>query len=292
MESALLALQQSIELAKGVLKVTMIDPEGNTLEVLNGKTIEFFAGFYKDQIKDTTGGTVVYNEGEIITKQYVMSIENTSQTPLELISTLYGGSGEPATISAPNAFPSSDYHQNRRYDVTSLSVTQISTAETGDFKQIAGTQSSQVKSQWGYSRYKNFGFNQQLYAYNPVEIDDSSQVPPWTYDTSLSPYIYNGQGLPDPFNIGFSPIVPFHWGHFLPFDPAYNIGAAEANVWIGTNNGSSVPDGNGDLSEFCIHVDHPLLPGLGAGFDISTGTSLVGYVQTGFCRYFHTGNDR
>lgn len=259
------SLQQAISSAKGVMKITMLDPQGNSLEVQNGQTIEFFGGFYKDMIKDTTGGTVVYNEGSIITNQYVMSIENTSQTALELVSTLFGGIGEIATPSDPFGNPSSDYHVNRRYDITSLNVTQISTAETGDFKQITGTQSAQVKSQWGYSRYKNFGFNEDLLLFDPV----NGNAPPanGSYDIPGG-YTYVGT------TVGPHNDVPYTWGHYLPFDPSNSpYGVATANVWDGTNT-LFVPDGNGPLTEFCIHKDHPALPALGSGFDITVPGAL------------------
>jgi hypothetical protein len=264
-ESSIQSLQQSIELAKGVIKVTMIDPDGNTLEVNNGQTLEVFGGFYRDLIKDTTSGTVVYNHGRIVTRQYIMNIENTSQTALELFSTLYGGIDILAPTSNPSAFPTEDYHVNRRYDIVPLGITEIASSQIGEFKEPPSLQSGQVKSQYTYSRYKNFGFGQNLYEFDPINGTSGSNY------GLVAAYSYNGQVIG-------ADTVPYNWGHFLPFDPTISAAAVstttDADVWVGTTNLTGDPIGNGNLSQFCIHKDHPSLLTLGNSFNISAGTNL------------------
>ena len=255
-QASLESLQQAISVAKGVIKVSIISPTGDSTEIKNGQTVDLFAGFYRDLIKDTTGGVTVYNEGQIVTSQYTLSIENTSATPLELISLLQGGIDEVAPTSNPSVNPDQDYHVNRRYDLPSLSVTENGTAETGSIKQPPGNQSAQVKSQYIYSRYKDFGLTDELYDGN------------FTYDPF---YSWNGQ------TVG-SEDVPYNGGNYLPFLPsqggaAYPNGGPQINVWDGTTNGSSIPQDNGEISEFCLHVDHPELQNLGNNYDITTGTN-------------------
>lgn len=243
LENLLLSIQQSISLSKGVIKVNIIDEDGNTSEVKNGETISLFAGYYKDLIKDTSGPSVVYNEGKIITKRYIISISNTSATPLELISLLQGGIDQIVPQSNPIAYPDSDYHINRRYDLSPIAINNLPDGEIGGFKHKAPYQSAQVKSQYFYCREKDFGLNNSLYQFYPN-----------LGYTALSSYNFQGQ-------IVFGNRVPYSGGHYLPYDPQFTnsgIFQVNSNVWNG-NITSSVPFGGGRLSEFCIHKDHPYL---------------------------------
>jgi len=236
-------LQQAIALDSGVISVSLIDPSGSVASVKNGDSISLFAGYYKDLIKDTTGGATVYNEGQIITKSYVISIKNTSATALELISLLQGGINEVSDSSLPFV-PGSDYHRNRRYDVVPIGVKSNVEPLTGQFKQIPSLQSGQVKSQYIHSRVREYGLSEELYA--PTD--------PSTY--SLDPgYIYRPL-------VG---VAPSNWAHYLPLDPQYPLSGTSTNtkVWNGSITGG-VAQGNGRLSEFCISVNHPYLKTLGA----------------------------
>ena len=238
-----------ISVAKGTIKVSIISPNGDTTEVKNGQTVEMFAGFYRDLIKDTTGGTTVYNEGQIITSQYTMSIENTSATPLELISLLKGGIDEVAPASDPVTNPDQDYHINRRYDLPSLGVTEITGVGLASIKQQPSSQSAQVKSQYVYSRYKDYGLTNPLYDADPINGSNG-------YDFVLT-YVFDGR------SVG-TETVPYNGGNYLPYDPTINTypnGGSNADVWDGTVV-AGTPGTGGTLSEFCIHTDHPILPSL------------------------------
>lgn len=252
-DSEIEALRQAIELARGVIKVSLIDPEGNVNEVVNGQTLDIFGGYYRDAIKDTSGGTVIYNEGRIITRQYTMSIENTSETRLELITLLQGGINEVTPESNPIAYPDSDYHINRRYDLAPLAITEIVEGDIAGIKHIPSAQSGQVKSQYTYARYKDYGLTEELYASNPTTGDYTEVGVPG------NPYDYNGQ-------IVDGDLVSYNWGHYLPFDPSFaSTFSQNVNVWNGVV-AASVPGGDGYLSEFCIHVNHPELKTLGVAF--------------------------
>jgi hypothetical protein len=253
LQTTLDAIQQSITLDKGAIKVSIIDSDGNSLEVANGDTVNLFAGYYKDLIKDTTGGTVIYNEGAIITKQYAISIQNTSASSLELISLLFGGINEIATSSDPSANPDNDYHVNRRYDIVPIGVNSNPVPAINNFKQKASVQSGQVKSQFIHSRIKEYGLSEEIY---------SPSTPASDYTLSsdysmVSTIPYRGQ-------IVGSTLIPYNWGHYLPFAPQFNIPgtATDSRVWNGTTDSSSTPNGGGYLSEFSISKDHPDLPTL------------------------------
>jgi hypothetical protein len=261
LQTTLDAIQQSINLDRGVIKVSIIDSDGNSLDVANGDTIQLFAGYYKDLIKDTTGGTLIYKEGAVITKQYAISIQNTSATNLELVSLLGGGISQlaqplsPSTglpiPTSPSAYPDSDYHVNRRYDIVPVGINSNPIPTINDFKQKASTQSGQVKSQFINSRVRDYGLSEEIY---------SPSVPSTGY--TLDATYATGSSTPYRGIVVGSTRVPYNWGHYLPFAPQYNPGGLSTSdkVWNGTTNASSVPGTNGYLSEFCISKDHPEIP--------------------------------
>jgi hypothetical protein len=263
LQTTLDAIQQSINLDKGVIKVSVVDSAGNSLDVSNGDTINLFAGYYKDLIKDTTGGTVIYNEGAVVTKQYAISIQNTSATNLELVSLLFGGISQVATSSDPVMYPDEDYHVNRRYDIVPIGVNSNPTPAINNFKQKASAQSGQVKSQFIYSRVREYGLSEEIYS---PSSPSTGYLLNSDY-TSATPY--RGQ------TIGSS-IVPYNWGHYLPFAPQFNPGSASTNlrVWNGTTDSSSVAQAGGYLTEFCISKDHPDIPVLAGPSSTYTTANL------------------
>lgn len=256
LQATLDSIQQSIQLDKGAIKVSIIDSDGNSLDVANGDTINLFAGYYKDLIKDTTGGTVVYNEGAVITKQYAISIQNTSATKLELVSSLFGGIGQIVPDSLP-LVPDSDYHVNRRYDIVPIGVNSNPTPVINNFKHIASIQSGQVKSQFIYSRVKDYGLSEDIYAPLTPATDYISGA-------YLTPgYTYNGKTFS-------SKNVPYNGGHYLPYNPRYSGIAGtstDPKVWDGTTDITGIPLGGGYLTEFCISKDHPVLLTYNASFN-------------------------
>lgn len=264
-QSTLDAIQQAITLDRGVIQVSVIDLDGNVTQVSNGDTVSLFAGYYKSLIKDTTGGTTIYNEGKVITKQYVISISNSSATQLELVSLLSGGTGEIAPASDPINYPDSDYHINRRYDIVSIGVGANAVPQKANFKQIASLQSGQVKSQFIHSRFKDYGLSNSLY-YPDLSSASYSEDP--TYATNTGGY----EGIP----VGGSRI-PYNWGHYLPFDPGYNVGGSsntDSRVWNGQTDVGAIPQGGGYLTEFCISRDHPNLTSLTPSYDIASGNNI------------------
>lgn len=263
LETVLDGIKQSLSSDRGAIKISVIDSDGNSLDVANGDTINLFAGYYKDLIKDTTGGTVIYNEGAIITKQYAISIQNTSTTALELISLLGGGINEVASPSDPIAYPDSDYHVNRRYDIVPIGVNANPTPLISAFKQKSSTQSGQVKSQFINSRIREYGLSEEIYA---------PSNPATTYaSVSYFSTAYGYQGR----TIGSTAFVPSNWGHYLPFNPVYGgvTGTStDSRVWNGNTTAASptvVALGGGYLTEFCISKDHPALPKLGPSFSVA-----------------------
>lgn len=241
----LASVQTALATSKGQLVVNIIDGDGNSRKIVNGQHVELFGGYYKDLIKDTSVTPVVYNHGKVIATQFLIELQNTSQTPLQLISALNGGVGESATISSPIINPTINYHTNLRYDISPLVINNSVSALLGAFVQKDGYQSSQVKSQFIYSRYKNVTLAETLYCGDNINLPTTA-----IYSNAVSGnYDYLGRVIG-------SKTIPYEHGHYLPFAPTTG---STPKVWDGTVDSNNAPIGNGLLSEFCIHKDHPYI---------------------------------
>jgi hypothetical protein len=254
MSDTLTAIQTSLSSGTGLLKVSIIDQDGNQITVNNGQTIQLFAGYYKDLIKKISGNSTSYDHGKIITNQYILQLENTSQSPLQLIAALNGGTGEKATTSNPT-IAASGYDTNLRYDLCPITIGNSTAGIPGGLKQIDGYQSSQVKGQILYRRVKSMNLSENL-----IDGDLSSSTTSYNPAFDVS-YSYAGR------EVVAGSTVPYAGAHYLPYDPtsaSMTIKVAGVNYNLSTNsavwNGSIqslAPVGGGLLSEFCIATDHP-----------------------------------
>ena len=254
MNDTLTAIQTSIATGAGQIVVSIVDQNGNSINVTNGQTIQMFAGYYKDQIKKTSGNTTTYDHGKVITNQYYVQISNTSQSPLELIAFLNGGTGEIAPASNP--LLTSGYDTNLRYDICPITIANATAGLPGGFKQQDAYQSSQAKGQIINRRVKSMNLAELL-------VEGDRKTTGTTYDPSFDTnYNYQGVLLP-----GSLTTVPYSAGHYLPYDPTLSSLTIKVNnvdyscspnaaVWDGAIV-STAPEGGGLLSEFCLSVDHP-----------------------------------
>lgn len=297
MQATIDSLQQAIAQAKGVIKVSIIDDLGNTSEIKPGDTVKLFAGYYRDLIRNTSGLTITYEDGKIITKQYIISIQNTSSTPLELIALMQGGIDQSMPISDPVVNPTIDYHVNRRYDLATIGINTGSDGTKGGTLYKSPYQSSQVMSQMIASRYKDYGLTNNLYAYDNLVSSTS-----YAADASIGlTNVYQGILIS-------SKRVPYHSGHYVPFEFDWDGGttfSTDINIWNGETNTSKVPQPNGYLNEFCMHIDHPYLKTLGANKDCTketldrrnyfspynTGSSVQSYMPVCHAAFFETSVD-
>lgn len=272
------ALKRAIQVDKGTIKVSIFDSEGNQINVSAGQEIKLFAGFYRDQIKNSSGSTVTYEDGKIINSQYSISIENTSQTPLELVSFIMGGMDQAVPTSFPSSYLDADYNVNRRYDKAPLTANDISQGFFNGLRQKTGYQSGQVKSQYMYLRYRDYGLSNALYAGDGLDTTaPTSNSNPKSF-TVVPKYKFDGRVVVGSGAPGGK--IPFNAGHYLPYDPAYNGNNAfntDANVFRGfvpdtSNSGTFKVDTNpGFLSEFCIHKNHPKLSALASQYVAQRG---------------------
>ena len=253
------AIQATLASGTGTLKVSIIDGANNQITVTNGQTIELNAGNYKDQIQNG----VVYEHGKVITRQYIIQLENTSQTALQLISALIGSLGQIATISNPINSPSEPYHTSLRYDLAPLVINSAVVGTIGGFRNINGYQSSQVKGQIIYNRAQSVDLSNNLIDGDRLAVTalDPNNISYNTTDIGYINYDYRGNTIN-------GTTVPYALGHYMPFDPtlsSYTIQKnnvsytlpTNSNVWNGTLDVNGAPVGGGLLSEFCISTDHP-----------------------------------
>ena len=255
------AIQNTLASETGKLKVSILAGADSQITVNNGQTIELDAGNYKDQIQNSGN----YNHGSIITRQYTIQLENTSQTALQLISALNGALGQIATISNPINSPSEPYHTSLRYDLAPLVINSSVVGTAGGFKHVNGYQSSQAKGQIIYNRAKSVDLSNNLIEGDRLAVtaQDPDNI---SYNNTDTDYInYNYQG-----NVINGTTVPYALGHYIPFDPTLSVLSIQknttpyslstnSNVWNGTLNSNQVPEGYGILSEFCISTDHPAI---------------------------------
>jgi hypothetical protein len=171
---------------------------------------------------------------------YYLELRNEAATPLELSSLIPGGQGVKAPISISGQ---NDYNNNRKYGETPIQLSGINSANVlvgttptpGAFIQASGYQSANAYSQFVYTRYKSVGLDEDLYFTPPTTLFWN---PSAGNTTNGSPV--NNDGI------------------VMPFDPFTTpLGSANSNIWNGAYTTSPIPDGNGNLNEFCVHISHP-----------------------------------
>jgi hypothetical protein len=251
LSDALAALKTSVSTAKADMQISIVTPEGTEIQVTNGTTVDIFAGYYKDLAITSTGEE---DAGKIISKEYQVKIRNTSATPLELYAALGGAIGIIANPSFPGSTIEQEYNQYQRYDKVPINVNGIEGANFASIAQKTGYQSAQVKSQYIFSRYFNIDHTKQLY------YGDGGDQSAETSITNPASYLVDD-------SYDFKPSYPttnnnYTAGHYLP--TIQNGGTQSSVVWNGVVS-SNTAAGNGYLTEFCIHKDHPYLKTLGTG---------------------------
>lgn len=237
MDKEIASLKALISVAKGVLTVYV--KSGNDLIKVNrGSVVELFAGYY-DELIDLTNSS---NYGKIVTVQYSVELRNETASPLELASIIPGGQNVMA-LDNTSTTASPDYSNNRKYDLTPVSLTSIKPSEvrpnlTGrsSFIHSAPYQSANSNSQFIYPRFKSVGLDEDLYFLPKTGLT-------WNSETGVSG-------------------IPVDGGSLIPFKPggASTPGTSNADIWNGAySSGTAV--GNGKLNEFCVHRSHPALSG-------------------------------
>jgi len=201
--------------AQGQLKVSLVDGQGNVINLVKDTLNKVFAGYYRQEV-----ATLDDPRGAIVTKTFFINLEDTEQTTLQLISRVTGNRGrmvkqseDPGFITAsaqngttiiPATYPwldnsaanqsdlrptyvsnDGDYNIQRKYDLSPIVLTNPSVLSNniyGQDKSIPPYQSAQNKNQFIYSRFKDVSSEESFYSYiSPsgqfvVNLDEAENV--------------------------------------------------------------------------------------------------------------------
>ena len=165
MEATIKDLKAKIDRVKPVMRVTILDADGNTIEVQNGTTINLFAGYYTEE-QEKMFSDAQDRVGAIITKEYTIQIENIEGSNLELISKFPGYSNEEWEERYRDTMKTetNPAWKRMRYNEIPLMYTLDAKELDNDSKysQI-NYQSPQVLSQYMYGRYSDVSGMNELY---------------------------------------------------------------------------------------------------------------------------------
>lgn len=249
LQDRIASMEDRLNKIAGTLSVYIVDPDANTrVAIKNGDVVQLFAGYYRDYVSLLPAAD---QRGAIVSKIYNISLQNSESTPLQLVSRFPGGIGGPlpttlTALSQPPvpSFPvnspydastlfqsvpvDTDYNSYRLYDRAPIVQAGITSTDTNNANKYASAfyQSGQTTGQFIYSRFKDIGLVNNLYAespvkpYNPADRILAPGGPSITNDT----FVWNGS-----FDITTTPYTPL---------------------------------GSGATTPFCIHVDHPALNGI------------------------------
>jgi hypothetical protein len=283
MQDQINSLQALINNSVGELEVYVILEDTTTkIKVKPGTSIDLPQIAYSEVYANPT----TTDAGKIYTATYGIQIMNAGTGVLELASSLPGGLDVLAGSSS-YSYPEG-YLENLKYGSTPISNTSLvdsdirpagsTTATTASFQQVKQAPpyaSGNMNGQFIYPRWKSVGYDVSYY---------NDAVP---YSSWNSGYTYEGDtsGLPR----NGSALIPY-----LPAEsatpPSYPNGGSNANIWGGTYTSGS-PDGNGFISEFCVHISHPAIASGSVLFEqqVKPGIgSSVNYPAFRHSDYFYT----
>jgi len=239
LQNRLQTLEDRLNRVSGKLAVYIIDTDNNAKVAINsGDVIQLFAGYYRDYVDLLPASE---QRGAIVNKIYQIAIQNSEATPLQLVSRFPGGIGGPLPTTLPVASPS---------------VPIPTFAPTSPYNAIASTLfASTIDSD--YNRFRK---------YDRVPIVQTGIGGTDTNNSNkyATAYYQSGQTTGQ---FVYSRFTDIGLVNPLYFDvavgnrdriPTTPTAGTDANVWSGTYT-AGIPNGNGTLSTFCIHKDHPAL---------------------------------
>lgn len=188
-DKELATIKATIEKAKGQLTVYVVDENGSKYKVSNNSMVDLFAGYYAEIVKTLP---VESRKGAIINKRYNIIIENTSVTPLQLVSLFPGGLDTGLPVS--NTSTDLDYKNSRKYDIVPLSLSGLDAINTTNENtyQASPFQSAQVLSQYMYGRATDIGLKQTVVGASGSATIEENSLYPETSGSSTFSYIWDG----------------------------------------------------------------------------------------------------
>lgn len=283
LQNEILKLKGELEAAEGELEVRLIDEDGNVKPIKNNTKNKVFAGYYINELPETNA------KGFIVTKNFKIELSNTKASNLELIARITGDRQEAAYTSTDNTIfglgdgaphpkvVNDTYYTNEgKYDLVPIVYQNLSGDEVnGSSFNFPPNQSSQLRSQFIYSRFANLADDKNLYVVEDIDISD---------DTGYTLYEY---GLS--YNFG---TVDQTLSNDKDYSNADLTALASANttdsdfIWSGTNdNGVPLKAESNTISNddydngLYMHIDHPILDGQLNALEIQSN-GMIGIPKT------------
>lgn len=245
-ETRIATLEDRLNRVAGKIAVFVIDPDNSAKVAINtGDVVQLFAGYYRDYVDLLPANE---QRGAIVNKIYQIAVQNSEATPLQLVSSLPGGIGGPlpTTLTALSNPPIPTLQP--RYDTSIL----FSTSNDSDYNR--------------FRKYDRVPIVQTSVGSNDTNNANKYATAYYQSGQTTGQFLfsrYTDIGLLNPLYFE-STVVSNR--KLIPTTPAVGT---EPFIWSGTYTGS-VPDGNGTISFFCIHTDHPALND-GSGLDLTVG---------------------
>ncbi len=220
------------------VSIFLVDNQTNTkIPVQNGSSVTLFAGYYADQVSALPSAQ---QRGAILTKTYYLYLENDSASPIKMISRFPGGFGQRVPYSGTGSTGGSvtvndpDYNNYRKYDYVPIVNLGIGVDDTNNDNPITASfyQSGQILGQCVYSRYTDVGLTNPLYG----QTGQRSFIPDRGF-TGVSVGGATASGV-------YGATAPWVWDITTSVTPG------------------ATATGNGYLSNFCVHIQHPSLNNL------------------------------
>ena len=257
-ETRIRQIEEAITGEKGLLQVIILDPNLNERIVKKNTLVRFFAGNYKDDVKDLD-----VKKGVIVSKTFSLRLTNVNASNLELYARQFGNFTQRVNPSSTDLVgydaTDSDYNTTRRYDVVPLGPSNIDPNDVLTYDQFVDLpyQSGQVKGQFINLRYQNIDGTAPLYetvsgqtGYPVQTLDPAGQVQWAALGATLSNYSQHEYLL----NSGY------------PYAPSSQSGEF---VWSGDGIGSTSTVATttfeaGVNDGIWVHIDHPYITPWGA----------------------------
>jgi hypothetical protein len=278
LQNEVLSLRAVIEGTLGELLVRIIDESGNVTQVTNNTTVQLFAGYYVNEIP-TTGG-----KGFIVSKNFKIELSNTKATNLELIARIIGDTSKALPVSSSNVIfglgegtPEESYSNDSyytgeaKYDLVPVMYQNVpniaGSAYDKTYFNIGPSQSTQLKGQFIYSRFKNLANDENLYVINEgdngdINPDSSGEGYGYGYDSYEYGLSFNYNTVPT--ISGVSKITNFNSSTITPWPSTVS---PDDFIWTGDFDGDQLAKRTSVFNVtnaiysngIFMHINHPLL---------------------------------
>lgn len=251
------ALKAVISGDKGQIKISITDSLGNVLQdVSKNSQVNLFAGYYKDEI-----ATATIQKGEIVTKLFYIEISNIAAADLQLLSYLPGLPEEkmPDSTYTGYTYNKSEYDTYRKYWEVPQSLRALV-----DNSELAAHHQDETNPFL------------ELPAFQSMQVKGQSMYVR-KRDITLNTELLKKDSTPAnnvflPISSGGTP-SPFVW---------------DETVTVTT------PNGNGNLTDFCVHIEHPelvatsdFMTDFANMYDVATKLPVATLDPSDFVRYPH-----